>query len=196
MQPPSSEIVDGGVPPERRVVESKLQITGPAVSLRALVCIGLVIFAAGFWHGRYLHELESGGTVTVRETPAAPQPSVATSTPATAVAATGSPATPQAAVATIPAAPGAPAPAEPLRVVVRLMKFAPENIQIHPGDEVVWENKDLTPHTVTSEAGAPHEVDSGPINANALWRHRFTTAGTFPYFCTFHPEMKGMVEVK
>jgi hypothetical protein len=57
-----------------------------------------------------------------------------------------------------------------------------------------WDNNDLTPHTVTSANGG--ELNSGSIEADASWSHTFTQPGEFPYFCTFHPEMKGTIVVK
>jgi plastocyanin len=37
---------------------------------------------------------------------------------------------------------------------------------------------------------------SGSIEPDASWSHTFSQAGTFPYYCTFHTEMKGTVIVK
>jgi plastocyanin len=59
---------------------------------------------------------------------------------------------------------------------------------------VEWANNDLTPHTVTSQNGG--EFDSGSIEVDASWSHTFGQTGTFPYYCSFHPEMKGAVIVK
>jgi len=89
-----------------------------------------------------------------------------------------------------PAASVAPAAA---RVTIAALEYSPERIQIRKGDTVEWDNNDLTPHTVTSENGS--ELDSGSIEADASWSHTFTQTGEFPYFCTFHPEMKGTIVV-
>jgi len=78
-----------------------------------------------------------------------------------------------------------------LHVAMKNMKFSPATIEIKKGDTVEWKNDDITPHTATSAA-----FDSGSIASDAGWRHTFTQAGSFPYYCTFHPEMKGTVVVK
>lgn len=80
------------------------------------------------------------------------------------------------------------------QVTIETVKYSPETIQISEGETVVWVNNDLTPHTVTSQSGG--ELNSGSIEPGASWRHTFGQAGTFPYYCTFHTEMKGAITVK
>jgi len=102
----------------------------------------------------------------------------------------------------VPEVPGAVAPAQPagsvvpaaVKVTINSLKYSSDTIQIRKGETVEWVNDDLTPHTVTSASGG--ELNSGPIDVGATWRHTFTQSGTFPYFCTFHREMKGTVVVK
>jgi len=79
------------------------------------------------------------------------------------------------------------------RVTIQGLKYSPETIEITKGETIAWDNKDLTPHTVTSQSGG--EFNSGSIEADASWSHTFTQAGTFPYSCTFHPEMNGTIVV-
>jgi plastocyanin len=79
-------------------------------------------------------------------------------------------------------------------VTIRALKYSPETIEISKGQTIEWANNDLTPHTVTSQRG--RDLNSGSIEAGASWRHTFKQSGTFSYFCTFHPEMKGSVTVK
>jgi plastocyanin len=80
------------------------------------------------------------------------------------------------------------------RVTIRALKYSPETIEIRKDETIEWANDDLTPHTVTSEGGG--DLNSGSIDAGTSWRHTFSSPGTFPYFCTFHPEMKGVVVVQ
>ncbi|HET9774616.1 MAG TPA: plastocyanin/azurin family copper-binding protein, partial [Nitrososphaeraceae archaeon] len=59
-------------------------------------------------------------------------------------------------------------------------------------------NDDATIHTVVQgSAEAPVEggFDSSIINAGSSWEHKFDTAGTFDYYCSLHPFMKGTVTV-
>ena len=78
-----------------------------------------------------------------------------------------------------------------VHVAMKNMKFSPDTIEIKKGDTVEWKNDDITPHTATSAT-----FDSGSIASDAAWRHTFTEAGSIPYKCTFHPDMKASVVVK
>jgi plastocyanin len=80
------------------------------------------------------------------------------------------------------------------RITIQAVKYSPETIEIKKGETVEWDNKDLTPHTVTSQSGG--ELNSGSIEEDTSWSHTFSQTGTFPYYCTYHPEMKGRIVVK
>lgn len=81
-----------------------------------------------------------------------------------------------------------------VHITIQSLKYSPETIEITKGGTVEWDNKDLTPHTVTSQSGG--EFDSGSIEADASWSYTFGKTGTFPYNCAFHPEMKGTIVVR
>ena len=51
-----------------------------------------------------------------------------------------------------------------------------------------------TSSSVTSQDGS--ELNSGSIEVGTSWSHTFAQPGTFPYFCTYHDEMKAVVVVK
>jgi plastocyanin len=78
-------------------------------------------------------------------------------------------------------------------VTIQGMRFQPERLTVERGDTIVWVNKDLVPHTATSEAG---RFDSQTIETEKSWRFTARTKGEFPYVCTFHPTMKAMLGVK
>lgn len=150
-----------------------IRIVSRPLSLITFACWGVVIFIVGFLHGREMSNLATG----------APEAVTRESAPLAQTAAT------------------APAPAQThenpagiTQVTIRLFKFSPETIEVTTGETVEWANDDLTPHTVTSRGA--RELNSGTIDAGSSWRHTFTQAGTFPYYCTFHPEMKGTIIVK
>jgi plastocyanin len=77
------------------------------------------------------------------------------------------------------------------QVSMRDLQFYPATIEVRKGDMVEWKNDDLVPHTATSVS-----FNSGTIVSGQSWRHTFTHAGNFPYVCTFHPQMKGVVIVE
>ena len=70
--------------------------------------------------------------------------------------------------------------------------FNPVTITVTTNTTVIWTNMDGIAHTVTSDTG---DFDSGNLDSNATFSHTFTTAGTFPYHCTYHSLMLGNVIV-
>ena len=76
-------------------------------------------------------------------------------------------------------------------VTIEGLQYSPADLTVKKGDTVVWVNKDLFPHTATA-SGA---FDSKSIADGASWQYTTAATGVFPYVCTFHPEMKGVVVV-
>ena len=79
-------------------------------------------------------------------------------------------------------------------VTIEATSFKPASLTIRPGDTVEWINKDLMPHTAT--AAGKSGFDSGTIAAGKSWRRTFKTSADLPYVCTFHPSMKGTVQIR
>jgi plastocyanin len=77
-------------------------------------------------------------------------------------------------------------------VVIEGMQFSPQALTVQHGDRIVWQNKDLVPHTATA-AGS---FDSGTIEAGKSWSYVANKAGTLAYVCTLHPTMKATLIVK
>ena len=77
--------------------------------------------------------------------------------------------------------------------------FVPETLTVSKGTTVTWTNGDSTLHTVTSgsaESGnSGTEFDSSYLAAGKTFQHQFSSSGTFDYYCTLHPYMKGKVIV-
>jgi plastocyanin len=91
-----------------------------------------------------------------------------------------------------PAAAGRPEP-RTHTVSIENMRFQPERLTVAPGDTVVWTNKDLVPHTATSDEGG---FDSEIIQAEKSWRFTAREKGDFAYLCTFHPTMTAVLQVR
>ncbi len=70
--------------------------------------------------------------------------------------------------------------------------FAPAVLQVLVGDTVVWQNGDVTNHTVTADDGA---FDSGFLSPGTTFSLSFPRVGRFDYHCTIHKYMKGEVVV-
>ncbi len=73
------------------------------------------------------------------------------------------------------------------------LKFTVPSISVAPGDTVTWTNSDKVRHTVTSKGGSL--LASPDIKGGESFSFTFPAAGTFPYFCEIHPDMKGTVTV-
>ena len=79
---------------------------------------------------------------------------------------------------------------------IKLKNFAfnPSEIIIKKGSVVIWTNEDSYNHDVTSESG--DELNSGILSKGQTYSHTFNQAGTFDYYCTIHPSMKGKIIVE
>ncbi|MEM3656448.1 MAG: cupredoxin domain-containing protein [Thermoprotei archaeon] len=76
-----------------------------------------------------------------------------------------------------------------------LLGYSPDVIHVVIGvnNTVVWTNNDNVTHTVTSTTGV---FNSGLLPPGQSWNYTFTYPGTFNYYCTIHPWMKGTVLVE
>ena len=84
---------------------------------------------------------------------------------------------------------GEPAAPRAHAVEIRDFAFVPADLEVAPGDTVVWTNRDVVPHTATAADGA---WDSGEIAANASWRLVVPDGGAAAeYRCAYHPTMTG-----
>ena len=76
--------------------------------------------------------------------------------------------------------------------------YIPSKISIRQGESVTWLNEDAAFHSVTSGTYEnPNGMfDSGHLDPNESFTVKFEESGTFDYFCTLHPWMKGKVIVE
>ncbi|WP_148686792.1 cupredoxin domain-containing protein [Candidatus Nitrosocosmicus hydrocola] len=87
--------------------------------------------------------------------------------------------------------------------------YDPREISINVNGTIKWVNNDIEPHTVTSgiggglnslltnSQGKPNGLfDSGLFSAGDSISITFNNSGTFNYFCTIHPWMEGIVQVR
>jgi plastocyanin len=71
--------------------------------------------------------------------------------------------------------------------------FAPPTITVAVGTTVTWTNHDDIPHTVVSTDGV---FKSKVRDTDEKFSYTFDKAGTYPYYCSIHPKMKGQVVVQ
>ena len=135
---------------------------------------------------------EATETTQTTETAPAPQP-----------APPPAPSPPPAPPPPAPAPPPAPkpAPAEPTAkpravaaasgsVQMRDFSFSPATITVDVGDSVTWVNAGEEPHNAVGDGFSTSLLDAGESGSKS-----FSSAGTFSYICTVHPQMKGTVKV-
>jgi plastocyanin len=71
--------------------------------------------------------------------------------------------------------------------------FGANPLVVSVGTTVVWQNTDTIAHTSTSNTNV---WNSGTIAPGQSFRFTFTSAGTFSYHCTIHPNMIGTLTVQ
>ena len=75
------------------------------------------------------------------------------------------------------------------RVTMAPLTFAPRVLAVRKGTEVVFENDDVAPHTVTDSLGTA--FDSGTLNSRAVFK--LVVQDTIEYGCIIHPNMRGKI---
>ena len=83
-----------------------------------------------------------------------------------------------------------PVEAETIEVTIDKLVFSPASVQAKVGDTIEWTNKDILAHTATVKGG--WDV---MIPAKSKGKVTLKSAGAVDYFCRFHPNMKGHIEV-
>jgi len=78
-------------------------------------------------------------------------------------------------------------------VAMRNFGFDPAVVTVAVGDTIVWTNADFVPHTSTARDST---WDSKTIPADSAWRFVARAPGRHVYYCVFHPNMQGTVEVR
>lgn len=76
-------------------------------------------------------------------------------------------------------------------IIAQNFAFSPASITINAGDTIIWTNRDLAPHTATGSG-----FDSGALSNGQSYSFKFSSAGTYNYYCAIHPSMTGVVIVK
>jgi plastocyanin len=80
-----------------------------------------------------------------------------------------------------------------VHLTIQNLAFQPARVVVSQGTRIVWTNIDGFAHTVTSDKGLWSSPD---VNSHSQFARVFSNAGTFPYHCTIHPFMHGVVIVK
>lgn len=83
-------------------------------------------------------------------------------------------------------------------VNIQGFSFNPKILTISEGTVVTWTNRDGVPHTVTSGSRRSSDglFDSGSLAKGDTFSYKFNKAGSYEYFCPFHPGMEATIIVK
>jgi len=84
-------------------------------------------------------------------------------------------------------------PAGAIPVVMKNTAFAPADVTIKVGQTVAWVNQDSMQHDVVANDGS---FRSQLLDTGQVFTFTFSKAGSFPYYCAIHPQMKGTVTVQ
>jgi amicyanin len=87
----------------------------------------------------------------------------------------------------------APSAAPASEIKIDNFTFGPGEVKVPVGATVTWINRDDIPHTVVN---TDKTFKSKVLDTDDRFSVTFTKAGTFPYFCSIHPKMTGMVVVE
>ena len=68
--------------------------------------------------------------------------------------------------------------------------FSPATITVNVGESVTWVNAGEEPHNAVGD-----DFSTALLQAGKSGSKSFSSAGTFSYICTVHPQMKGTVKV-
>lgn len=77
--------------------------------------------------------------------------------------------------------------------------YSPTSVQIESGASISWENPTSDLHTITHDACRTNEgcaFDSGAIGPNRTFTLHQLPPGHYPYHCTLHPIMRGVLVVQ
>ena len=82
-------------------------------------------------------------------------------------------------------------------ILIDGMRFIPQTVEVRRGDTVIWRNKDPFPHNATATPAAPMGGPASPdLATGAGWTFKATKRGNYPYLCTLHRTMTGLLVVK
>ncbi|MBB3590681.1 plastocyanin [Rhizobium sp. BK529] len=85
---------------------------------------------------------------------------------------------------------GTAASAATIEVTMEKLGFNPAVVTAHPGDTIVWRNKDMIDHTATSKGNFDVVIPAGKSGSTVV-----KGDGAVDYICRYHPNMKGRIEV-
>jgi plastocyanin len=88
--------------------------------------------------------------------------------------------------------PASAVPKPPVKIEIRAISYSAPQVTVKVGDTVEWINQDIVDHTVTEKAAKIWNASIAPAKSAKVVMKK---AGTFSYYCRYHPNMVGRVVV-
>src|SRR5262249_9102906 len=85
-----------------------------------------------------------------------------------------------------------PCAGETLTVRIKELAFEPADVTVRAGDTIEWVNDDFVDHTATAR---DKSFDVNLPDGKSV-HLLLNEAGTFEYFCRYHPTMTGIVHIR
>lgn len=85
------------------------------------------------------------------------------------------------------------AEAEAIEIKIENFSFTPATLTVPVATSVTWTNRDDIPHNVVTD---DKSIKSKTLDRDEKFTFTFTKPGTYTYFCSIHPKMKGSVVVQ
>lgn len=76
-------------------------------------------------------------------------------------------------------------------VIIKGMKFIPDDIKANKGDRIIWINKDIVPHNIVSD-DKTYKSEILQSNDSLI----LDATSNFRYICGLHPVMKGNINLE
>ncbi|MEU0193217.1 cupredoxin family copper-binding protein [Streptomyces afghaniensis] len=95
----------------------------------------------------------------------------------------------------LPLLPAGQASAASYSVTMKGYAFSPASLSVPAGSTVTWTNQDTAPHDVKTTSG-PVSIHSPMLDKGQSWSFTFSTAGSYGYVCTVHPNMTAGITVR
>ncbi|MEX1030746.1 MAG: multicopper oxidase domain-containing protein [Paenibacillaceae bacterium] len=74
--------------------------------------------------------------------------------------------------------------------------FSPSKLIVKVGTTVTWKNDEAALHNIVADSFDSRDEFKDGFGKGGHYKHIFDTAGTFDFWCTLHPFMKGTITVE
>ena len=80
-------------------------------------------------------------------------------------------------------------------IIITNFAFEPHELNVTVNSSVSWTNEDTVPHTIVTDKDTTAEIKSANLNKGDTFEYNFTKIGIYPYHCSIHPSMTGVIQV-